>query len=305
LAWFSLGKAAPQAAIQAGDDDPALVAGRYQLHGRLGRGAGAAVHSATDLKTGASVAIKLLALPPGLPAAERQEWLNRLQKEAELARRLEHPHIVAVLATGLSADRAWLVMEKVNGLDLSRYTPRTRLLPEPLVLEIGAKVASALAHAHSLGIVHRDLKPANVLVNLGQGQVKLADFGVAKSPDPSQTQTGVTLGTPAYMAPELLIGEEASPASDAYALGVMLFELLTGRRPHEADTMGELLQAVARAAPARLDMLRPDLPRAAITAVEQLLAREPAARPADLGAWARQVAALAQLMQRAHQTPAA
>jgi len=263
------------------------------------------VHSATDLKTGASVAIKLLALPPGLPAAERQEWLNRLQKEAELARRLEHPHIVAVLATGLSADRAWLVMEKVNGLDLSRYTPRTRLLPEPLVLEIGAKVASALAHAHSLGIVHRDLKPANVLVNLGQGQVKLADFGVAKSPDPSQTQTGVTLGTPAYMAPELLIGEEASPASDAYALGVMLFELLTGRRPHEADTMGELLQAVARAAPARLDMLRPDLPRAAITAVEQLLAREPAARPADLGAWARQVAALAQLMQRAHQTPAA
>ena len=299
MAWFSLRRdAAPATPALRIDDGPPLLAGRYRLGARLGRGASAEVREAVDLRTGNTVAVKLITLPRDLPEARRKEWLQRLQREADLARRLDHPDIVAVIEAGLQPGGAWLAMERVRGVDLSRYTQRHLLLPETLVLRIGARVAAALAHAHANGIVHRDLKPANVLVNLVDGQVKLADFGVARDEDASATRTGLTLGTPAYMAPEQLAGAPAGAASDTYALGVMLFELLAGRRPHQAATLGELLKATASQPPASLARLRPDLPPTAVAAVEQLLASDPADRPADLVAWSAQVATLSALMAR-------
>ena len=297
MAWFSLKRAAPPPVASA-HHGPPVLAGRYRLGALIGEGAGAQVLEAIDLRTGGLVAVKLIHLPDDLAPALREEWLRRLQREAALARRLEHPDIVAIYEAGLGDGKAWLAMERVRGLDLGRYTQPSRLLPETLVLRIGARVAAALAHAHAKGVVHRDLKPANVLVNLASGQVKLADFGVARAEDSSHTRTGMTLGTPAYMAPEQLAGEPAGPATDAYALGVMLFELLTGRRPHQAATLGELLKATATEAPARLATLRPDLPAPVAAAIEQLLARDPAQRPADLAAWSGQMAALAALMSR-------
>jgi serine/threonine-protein kinase len=297
VAWHFLKRGAPAPAT-APPNGPALLAGRYRLGQRLGEGAAAEVYAAVDLRTGNAVAVKLINLPTDLPAAERSEWLQRLQREADLARRLDHPDIVAVYEAGLLAGQAWLAMERVRGVDLSRYTQRHLLLPETLVLRIGARVAAALAHAHGNGIVHRDLKPANVLVNLASGQVKLADFGVARDDEASATRTGMTLGTPSYMAPEQLAGAPASAASDAYALGVMLFELLSGRRPHQAASLGELLKATASQAPASLAALRPDLPSPVVAAVEQLMARDPAARPSDLAAWSAQIAALSALMAR-------
>lgn len=299
MAWFSLRRdAAPATPALRIDDGPPLLAGRYRLGARLGRGASAEVREAVDLRTGNTVAVKLISLPRDLPEARRKEWLHRLQREADLARRLDHPDIVAVIEAGLQPGGAWLAMERVRGVDLSRYTQRHLLLPETLVLRIGARVAAALAHAHANGIVHRDLKPANVLVNLADGQVKLADFGVARDEDASATRTGLTLGTPAYMAPEQLAGAPAGAASDTYALGVMLFELLAGRRPHQAATLGELLKATASQPPASLARLRPDLPPTAVAAVEQLLALDPTDRPADLVAWSAQVATLSALMAR-------
>ena len=299
MAWFSLRRDATQAASALRTDDgPPLLAGRYRLGARLGQGASAEVREAVDLRTDNTVAVKLISLPRDLPETQRKEWLQRLQREADLARRLDHPDIVAVIEVGLQAGGAWLAMERVRGVDLSRYTQRHLLLPETLVLRIGARVAAALAHAHANGIVHRDLKPANVLVNLADGQVKLADFGVARVEDASATRTGMTLGTPAYMAPEQLAGAPASAASDTYALGVMLFELLAGRRPHQAATLGELLKATASLPPASLARLRPDLPPTAVAAVEQLLAHDPTDRPADLVAWSAQVATLSALMAR-------
>lgn len=299
MAWFpfkrGLAASAPDGAPGAG---PALLAGRYRIGARLGGGAAGEVHEAVDLRTGNTVAVKLISLPVDLGADERKEWLLRLQREADLARRLDHPDIVAVFEAGLQPGGAWLAMERVHGVDLSRYTQRHLLLPETLVLRIGARVGAALAHAHANGIVHRDLKPANVLVNLASGQVKIADFGVARDDDASATRTGLTLGTPAYMAPEQLAGAPANAASDVYALGVMLFELLCGRRPHQAATLGELLKATASEAPASLAALRPDLPPTVVMAVEQLLARDPADRPADLAAWSAQIAALSALMAR-------
>lgn len=304
MAWFSLKRAVATPA-PAAITGPSLLAGRYRLGARLGSGAVADVHQAIDLRTGGKVAVKLIALPDDLPPSQRQDWIARLQREADLGRRLQHPNIVAVFEAGITRHHAWMAMERVHGVDLSRYVQPMRLLPEAIVLHIGARVASALAHAHANGVVHRDLKPANVLVNLGTDQVKLADFGVARLDDAQLTRTGMTLGTPSYMAPELLAGAAADGASDAYALGVVLFELLAGRRPHQGDTLGELLKVIAREPPAALAVLRPDLPKPVVVAVEQLLAREPGQRPNDLAAWASQISALAALMSRVLALPVA
>jgi len=296
MSWFS-SKRPPPTQPHPGPALPALN-GRFQLGVRLGEGGGSVVQEAVDLRTGNTVAVKLVRLPADLSANQRQEWAARLHREAALARRLEHPDIVAVYEAGLQGQQAWLAMEKVRGVDLSRYTHPQRQLPENLVLHIGARVAAALAHAHAQGVVHRDLKPANVIVNLAAGQVKLADFGVARDASAALTRTGLSLGTPAYMAPEQLAGEPANAASDAYALGVMLFELLAGCRPHEADTLGALLQSMVNGPPATLGNLRPDLPHSAVDAVQSLLAKKPADRPADLDAWAVHTAALAAVMTR-------
>ena len=215
------------------------------------------------------------------------------QRETLAAARLDHVGIARVLDTDPAQPPAWLVMELAYGMPLSRYTQPSRLLPEALVFQIGARIAEALAHAHAQGVVHRDLKPANVLVDLPSVSVKLLDFGVARIDDGQQTRTGMTVGTPAYMAPEQLAGQAATPASDVYALGVMLFELLTGRRPHDAASLGELLRAVAQMPAAELAPLRPDLLPTAVQVVQQALATNPAKRPQDLVAYAADLLELA------------
>ncbi|OYU98118.1 MAG: serine/threonine protein kinase [Burkholderiales bacterium PBB5] len=295
--WFSRKHKAPERAPPSGSG-PAPLNGRYRLGGQLGEGAVSQVVEAGDMRTGATVAVKLISLPPDQSPVQRKEWSTRLRREIALARRLNHPDIVHLLDAGIESGLVWMVMERVRGADLARYTQPQRRLPDNLVVQIGARVAAALAHAHAHGVVHRDLKPANVLVNLAAGQVKLADFGVARVDDAEATRTGMTLGTPAYMAPEQLAGQPATPASDAYALGVMLFELFAGRRPHEAANLGELLRATASQPPAALSALRPDLPPSVTGAVHQLLAHDPADRPGDLAAWAERAAALAAVMTR-------
>jgi serine/threonine protein kinase len=286
-----------------GRAEAAWVAGRYQLGAVIAEGAASRVHAATDRRTGAAVALKLSPLPVDLSLAQRADWLARMQREIQVAQRVAHPGVVALLDAGMDDHHAWLAMEQVRGLDLSRYIPRSRQLPDPLVLDIGARIAQALAHAHGNGVVHRDLKPANVLLDLAGGAVKLADFGVAREHGHDITRTGVTLGTPAYMAPELLSGAAATAASDAYALGVLLFELLTGVRPHQADTLGELLRAMAQRPAVSLAQARPDLPASVAALVDQLLRADPAQRPPDLAAWAAQAASLAALMLRVLSRP--
>lgn len=277
---------------------PPLLAGRYQLGARLGRGAISQVFDGVDMRTGGPVAIKFIPLPETLTATQRHDWLQRLHREAEVSHRVRHPDIVAVFDAGLEPHQAWLVMERVNGVDLSRYTQPSRLLPEALVLRIGARIALALAHAHEHGVVHRDLKPGNVLVDVGAGHVKLADFGVAHTEDASITRTGMLLGTPIYMAPEVLAGAACTPASDAYALGLMLYELLSGHRPFEAASLGELLQAMQTAVPTPLVHYRPDLPLAVRELLVPLLAADPQARPTGLPSWAGSAAGLANVMSR-------
>src|SRR5688500_11242454 len=207
--------------------------GGYRIERLIGRGGVGALYLAVDPATEAPVAIKTIALGPDAERhAERGETRERFLREAAAASRLQHPDIVTVHGAGEHHGLGFIVMELVAGSDLSRYTRQARLLPEPVVLRIVARVADALAYAHTAGIVHRDVKPANVMVHLPTHQVKIADFGVARLADSARTRTGVTLGTPAFMSPEQLAGAPGDGRSDLYSLGVMLFQLLTGRLPY-------------------------------------------------------------------------
>jgi serine/threonine-protein kinase len=251
------------------------VAG-WRLLRPLGRGAHGAVYLAVAADGGAAVALKLIPLPPA-DAHARRAFLE----QAQVAASLSHPDIVALRAAGIEGDTGWLAMEPAPGADLGRYAQPARLLPEALVLHIGERIAGALAHAHRQGVVHRDLKPANVMVHLPSDTVKLTDLGLARPAAAEATRTGVVPGTPAYMAPEQLAGILPDARADLYALGVTLFQLLTGRLPHEAPTMGELLRRVAQDAAPDLRDLKPDAPASLALLLAGLLARERAARPAE------------------------
>ena len=272
----------PAVTASAPASNPSLPAqlGRFLVTGLLGRGASGQVYvgQAADQL----VAIKTLELDAALPAREQAEQRERFERQAQVMRHLAHPDIVRVVDQGQVGTMPWIAMELAPGVELSRYCRPNRLLPEPVVLRVIARVAGALAHAHARGVVHRDLKPANVRIDLASDRIKLLDFGVARIEDSAVTRTGVTLGTPAYMAPEQLTGELADARSDVYALGVMLYELLSGRLPHPATTLGELLRAVSAGEPLPLGHWRPDLPAGLVELVSVMLRREPGHRPQDL-----------------------
>lgn len=258
---------------------PAL--GPYRLLRTLGRGSMGTVHLAVDDRDGRPVAIKAMPLGQDSADTDQAQLRQRFLAEVAAARRLSHPDIVTLHDCGEEAGQLWLAMELLQGCDLGRYTHMSRLLPEPLVLQLVERLARALAHAHAQGVVHRDIKPANVMLHLPSGQLKLTDFGVAGLADLSRTRTGVVLGTPYYMAPEQLAGAVADARSDLYALGVLLYQLLTGRLPHEHASLGELLRAVATEPAPDIRALRPALSPALAALVARLLQKPPARRPAS------------------------
>ncbi len=279
---FSGGGRAPGASTGtvAGAGDARL--GGYRLESLIGSGATADVWRAVNLTSGATVALKRV--PVGAGADLLRE---RFAAEAAAAQRLTHPDIARVFASGIEAGFGWLAMELLPGTTLEPHTRPGHLLPMAHAIAIGARVAAALAHAHGQGVVHRDIKPSNVMIDAVTGRVALTDFGVASLADGERTRTGLMLGTPAYMAPELLAGAPASAAGDLYALGVLLFELLAGRRPHEAPTLGGLLRQVAsESAPA--GRAAPGVPADVAAVVAALLAKRPGERPRS----AAEVAAL-------------
>ena len=256
---------------------PGQRVGPFTLLRLAGRGAVAEVFLASEGPRKPPVALKLLSLE-ALHSEQAEEVLRRFSQEVETARRLQHPDVVRVLASGKNDGRPWMAMEWLPGHDLTRYIQPSRLLPEDMVVDMGIRLASALAYAHGQGVTHRDLKPANVRVDLPQGLLKLTDFGVARVDGADRTATGLFLGTPAYMAPEVLAGASATAQTDLYALGVLMFELLTGRRPHEASSLGELLKQMSTQPAQDLRSLRPELPVELAQVLAGALARDPAQR---------------------------
>ena len=266
---------------------PGVQIGGYPLVRTFAHGALGELHLASDPETGGPIAIKTVRLHGG------ELTRDRFIRESHAAAKLRHPSIVQCHATGIEGEGeeaiGWIAMEWVAGSDMARYTSASRLLPEPLVLELAAQAAEALAHAHRHGVVHRDIKPANLLFNPAKGKLKIADFGCAHLTDAERSRSGVLAGTPVYMAPEQLAGAAVDGRCDLYALGVVLFELLTGHLPFEAGSMGELLRAITSEPPPSLRRVRPELPAELDELLSRLLAKTPGERPPDGIALAREL----------------
>ncbi|TKA11829.1 serine/threonine protein kinase [Actinacidiphila oryziradicis] len=232
------------------------------------------VWRAVDEVLGRQVAVKVL-------RNQGVDDVTRFRLEAWTAARLNHPHVVAVYDFGADQDRLYLVMELLDGRSLAdELAEYIRLSPER-VAAIGAQVAAGLAAAHSEGVLHRDVKPANLLV-ASDDTVKIADFGIARFADESAldlTATGQVIGTSSYLAPERALGRVGGPAADMYALGCVLYELLTGRPPFQADTATAVVYQHVDAAPVPARRHRPDLPEQLDALVLSLLAKDPGERP--------------------------
>jgi serine/threonine-protein kinase len=274
---------------------PGTVFAGFRIERVIAQSAASRLYGAIDLRNNDAVALKTLPLAGEYEGADLDEARARFLHEAKTAAALRHPDIVRIYGGGESMGLGFIVMELLSGSDLTRYTRPARLLPEPVVLRIGARVADALAYAHDAGVVHRDVKPANVMLDLATDQVKLTDFGIARTVDAARSRSGVMLGTPSFMAPEQLAGAAVDGRADLYALGVMLFQLLTGRLPYDAPSMGQLLMQIARAEPRDLRGLRPDLPQELGWLVGGLLAKQAEQRPGDgraVAAALREIAAV-------------
>jgi serine/threonine protein kinase len=229
------------------------IAGRYRLEGRLGFGGMSTVNLALDLRLERQVAVKLLAEH----LADDPTFVSRFQREAQAAARLVHPNIVQVFDSGQD-DRTgqyFIVMEYIEGSSGAEILRDDGWVEVDEALSIIEQACEGLHYAHRNGVVHRDVKPGNLL-RAREGEVKLADFGIAKATEQSSiTQVGSVLGTAAYLAPEQARGEEAGPSADLYALGVVTYQLISGRLPYEATSLTELALKQQREEPPTLDTI--------------------------------------------------
>ena len=252
-----------------------LDEGRYRLEGVIGRGGMALVYRACDREHDEPVAIKLLADN----LAADPELRSRFAREAEVAERLSHPNVVRTLGSGEADGRSFIVLEYVDGGNLADELHGNGRVGPERAAELVAQAAAALAHAHERGLVHRDIKPQNLLL-ASDGTLKVSDFGIARVVDGTRlTQVGTVLGTAAYLAPEQAAGEETTGAADVYALGAVLYELLTGRPPYDASTVTELLRRRAEGEPPPPSALAPDVPLELDGLALACLREDPAARP--------------------------
>lgn len=252
---------------------------RYRLLERAGSGGMATVYKAQDLMLRRLVAVKLL--HDGL--THNQEFLERFQREAHAAANLSHPNIVTVHDIGQDAHRHFIVMEYVSGRTLKtlireHVQHEGEPLPVSRTLRLAIQICAGIGYAHRAGLIHCDVKPQNVLVTRDD-RVKVADFGIARALSQASLHTGSMLwGTPHYFAPEQAAGEPASPASDVYAIGIILFEMLTGTLPFEAETLPALALKHLHEPPPMITALNPAVPTQLEKIIDKVLSKEPAGR---------------------------
>ncbi|MBF8270455.1 MAG: Protein kinase protein [Gammaproteobacteria bacterium] len=221
--------------------------GRFRVGQELGRGAMGAVYLGQDIATGNIIAIKTMALAQEFDDAQLVEVKERFFREAEAAGRLQHPHIVTIYESGELQNLAYIAMEYLPGHDLTRYCHTDSLLAISDVIFIITMAASALDYAHCNQVIHRDIKPANLMFDpeQEQGLIKLTDFGIARIADSGITRSGKVLGTPSYMSPEQLYGRQVDGRSDLFSLGVMLYEMVTGKLPFTGSSLADLMVNIA------------------------------------------------------------
>lgn len=221
--------------------------GRYEVVSELGQGAMGVVYKAKDPLIDRIVAIKTINL--GMAQEEKEEYEARFYQEAKAAGRLSHPNIVTIYDVGKSSEVAYIAMEFLQGRELRDILNDGQEMPVQRVLDIVIQVALGLAYAHEHGIVHRDVKPSNIMV-IRDGHVKITDFGIARMESASvRTQTGMVLGSPKYMSPEQVMGKLIDQRSDIFSLGVMLYEMLTGKAPFVGENVNAIMYQTLNAVP--------------------------------------------------------
>jgi len=265
---------------------PAIIApdqqvGRYKLAKLLGKGTSGTVYRALDTVSGKDVALKIINpavfRDPEFGAQRHTQFLA----EASLAGMLIHPHIVSILDAAAQSETGYIAMELVTGGDLSQHIAPGRLLPVPDVIEIAFNCCAALEYTSRIGVIHCDIKPANIMIAEGT-DVRITDFGAAFLRNSLVVRTAA-MGSPHYMSPEQIAGEELTLRSDMYSLGIVLYELLTGRQPFVSDSLDDLVHRIRSMNPAAPSSLRPELSPQIDRVVLRALQKRPEQR---YGAWA-------------------
>jgi predicted Ser/Thr protein kinase len=250
-----------------------MVGDRYRVVSLLGRGGMGEVYGADDLKLGQRVALKFLPIQHG----KNQSWREQFYAEVRMARQVSHPNVCRVYDVGESDGRLFLSMEFVDGEDLASLLRRIGRLPDDKAVEIAQQLCSGLAAAHRGGVLHRDLKPSNVMID-GKGRARITDFGLAIVAEEADSKSGPA-GTPGYLAPELFAGAAPSVQSDLYALGLVLYELFTGKKAFEASSLAEFYRKQTETNPTPPSTVVKNFDPAIERAILRCLDRDPAQRP--------------------------
>jgi len=260
--------------------DPSEIAGRYEVMQRLGAGAFGTVYKAKDKILGRVLAIKTIRLE-GLAAqgASLEELLDRFTREAQVSAQLKHPNIVTIYDIGDADGLSYLAMEFIDGVGLDRVIANEGRLSVERAAMLGAQVADALDFAHRNHVVHRDVKPANIMIEPGD-RVKVTDFGIAKVTDSGDhlTMTGSLLGTPSYMSPEQARGSALDGRSDLFAVGAILYEMLTGQKAFRGDSITGLIFKIITEEPRPIEELEPETPAEVARIIKRALAKAPEIR---------------------------
>lgn len=261
---------------------------RYEVIRKLGQGGMGEVVLARQKSSGAIVAVKTILAGN----FDRGEGRQRFMREARITQSLDHPAIIRVLDQGEQPEFLYLVLEYVSGGDLSQFLARRSRLDPATFYRIAIPLLEGVAHAHRAGVLHRDLKPGNVFLD-EELRPRIADFGLAKDQTNQgfRTATGIIMGTPAYIAPELALGQRAVKESDQYALGIMLYELLSGKPPFDSENMMGLLRKHLDEIPVRLEQKRLDCPDDLANAIHRAIEKKPEARWPSVSAFADAVKA--------------
>jgi serine/threonine-protein kinase len=260
LSTFSSGGISATTSLIMPDMDNKPTLGRYVIERELGKGAMGIVYQGRDPTIDREVAIKTMALSQEFQDDELVEARERFFREAAAAGKLNHPNIITIHDVGEEHDLAYIAMEFIKGESLNSYAREGALLPVKEVLRIISVAAEALGYAHGEGVVHRDIKPANIIYDRKKDSLKIADFGIARITASSHTQTGVILGTPAYMSPEQMTGHKVDGRSDLFSLGTTMFVLLTGKVPLPGDTLAALSYQISHDKHPNICKVRPELP---------------------------------------------
>jgi serine/threonine-protein kinase len=224
------------------------------------------------------VALKAIDLNLDYDGTELESVSESFLREATIAGGLSHPNIVTIFDVGETDGLAYIAMEYLKGRHLSDFASPERLLPVPTVLELLSRTADALHYAHAQNVVHRDIKPANIMYDSLSDSLKITDFGIAKLIDANRTRTGIVLGTPAFMSPEQLEGRNVNGHTDLFALGVSLYQLLTGCLPFRGASMTNLMFVIANEPHQSVTAVRADLPPWLDSIIDRALAKDPADR---------------------------